>query len=64
MVSSNYRPRIHVNGKDAFPIALSTLDFDVTTRDYSFFTASVTFKYTIFDITNPSGIRLDNYPQK
>jgi hypothetical protein len=53
-----------VNFKDAFPIPLSTLDFDVTTRDYSFFTASVTFKYTIFDITNPSGIRLDNYPQK
>ena len=64
ILSSNYRPSIHVNFKDAFPIALSTLDFDVTTRDYSFFTASVTFKYTIFDITNPSGIRLDNYPQK
>ena len=64
ILSSNYIPSIHVNFKDAFPIALSTLDFDVTTRDYSFFTASVTFKYTIFDITNPSGIRLDNYPQK
>ena len=64
ILSSNYIPSIHVNFKDAFPIALSTLDFDVTTRDYSFFTASVTFKYTIFDITDPSGIRLDNYPQK
>ena len=64
ILSSNYRPSIHVNFKDEFPISLSTLDFDVTTRDYSFFTASVTFKYTIFDITNPSGIRLDNYPQK
>jgi len=64
ILSSNYRPSIHVNFKDAFPIALSTLDFDVTTRDYSFFTASVTFKYTIFDITDPKGIRLDNYPQK
>ena len=64
ILSSNYRPSIHVNFKDALPVALSTLDFDVTTRDYSFFTASVTFKYTIFDITNPSGIRLDNYPQK
>ena len=64
ILSSNYRPSIHVNFKDAFPIALSTLDFDVTTRDYSFFTASVTFKDTIFDITDPKGIRLDNYPQK
>ena len=64
VLSSNYRPRIHGNFKDAFPIALSTLDFDVTTRDYNFFTASVTFKYTIFNITDPNGVRLDNNPQK
>ena len=64
ILSSNYKPSVHVNFKDAFPVSLSTLDFDVTTRDYSFFTASVTFKYTIFDITDPSGIRLDNFPQK
>ena len=64
VLNSNYKPSVLINFKDAFPIALSTLDFDVTTRDYSFFTASVTFKYTIFDITDPKGIRLDNYPQK
>ena len=64
VLSSNYKPSIHVNFKDAFPIALSTLDFDVSQRDYSFFTASVTFKYTIFDITDPSGNRLDNKPKK
>ena len=64
VLSSNYRPSIHVNFKDAFPIALSTLDFDVTTRDYNFFTASVTFKYTIFNITDPNGVRIDNNPRK
>ena len=64
ILSSNYRPSIHVNFKDAFPVSLSTLDFDVTTRDYSFFTASVTFKYLIYDITDPSGNRLDNFPKK
>ena len=64
VLGSNYKPTIHVNFKDAFPIALSTLDFDVSQRDYSFFTASVTFKYTIFDITDPSGNRLDNKPKK
>ena len=64
ILSSNYKPSIHVNFKDAFPVALSTLDFDVTTRDYSFFTASVTFKYTIYNITDPSGNRLDNFPKK
>ena len=53
-----------VRDKDAFPVSLSTLDFDVTTRDYSFFTASVTFKYLIYDITDPSGNRLDNFPKK
>ena len=64
VLSSNYRPSIHVNFKDAFPIALSTLDFDVTTRDYNYFTAQVTFKYTIYNITDPSGNRLDNYSKK
>ena len=64
ILNSNYKPSVLVNFKDAFPIALSTLEFDVTTRDYNFFTASVTFKYTIFSITDPNGVRLDNFPQK
>ena len=64
ILNSNYKPSVLVNFKDAFPVALSTLDFDVTTRDYNFFTASVTFKYTIFSITDPNGVRLDNFPQK
>ena len=64
ILSSNYKPSVLVNFKDAFPISLSTLEFDVSQRDYSFFTASVTFKYTIFDITDPSGNRLDNKPKK
>ena len=64
VLSSNYKPSIHVNFKDAFPISLSTLEFDVSQRDYTFFTASVTFKYTIFDITDPNGNRIDNNPKK
>ena len=64
VLSSNYRPSVLINFKDAFPISLSTLDFDVTTRDYNYFTAQVTFKYTIYNITDPSGNRLDNYPTK
>ena len=64
VLSSNYKPSVLINFKDAFPISLSTLEFDVTTRDYNFFTAQVTFKYTIYNITDPKGIRLDNYPQK
>ena len=64
VLSSNYRPSVLINFKDAFPISLSTLEFDVSQRDYNFFTASVTFKYTIFNITDPNGNRLDNFPQK
>jgi len=64
VLGSNYKPTVLINFKDAFPISLSTLEFDVSQRDYSFFTASVTFKYTIFDITDPNGVRLDNKPKK
>ena len=64
VLNSNYKPSVLINFKDAFPISLSTLDFDVTTRDYNYFTAQVTFKYTIYNITDPSGNRLDNYSQK
>ena len=64
VLNSNYQPSVLINFRDAFPVSLSTLDFDVTTRDYNYFTAEVTFKYTIFNITDPNGNRLDNYFQK
>ena len=59
VLNSNYKPSVLINFKDAFPIALSTLDFDVTTRDYAYFTVEVTFKYRIFNITDPNGVRID-----
>ena len=64
VLNSNYKPSVLINFIDAFPVSLSTLDFDVTTRDYNYFTADVTFKYTIFNITDPNGVRIDNYPKK
>ena len=64
VLNSNYKPSVLINFVDAFPVSLSTLDFDVTTRDYNYFTAEVTFKYTIFNITDPNGVRIDNYPRK
>ena len=60
ILNSNYKPSGLVNFKDAFPVSLSTLEFDVAERDYSYFTANVTFKYTIFNITDPNGNRIDN----
>ena len=64
VLNSNYKPSVLINFKDAFPVSLSTLDFDVTTRDYNYFTAEATFKYTIYNITDPSGNRIDNYFKK
>ena len=64
ILNSNYKPSVLINFKDAFPISLSTLEFDVSNRDYSYFTAEATFKYTIYEITDPSGNRIDNYPKK
>ena len=65
ILSSNYKPSVLVNFKDAFPVALSTLEFDVSsTRDYNLLHSRVTFKYTIYNITDPSGNRLDNFPKK
>ena len=64
ILSSNYKPSVLVNFKDAFPVSLSTLEFDVADRDYSYFTANVTFKYTIFNITDPNGNRIDNFFKK
>ena len=63
VLNSNYKPSVLINFKDAFPVSLSTLDFDVTTRDLHFSRIS-NFKYTIFNITDPNGNRLDNYPKK
>ena len=64
ILNSNYKPSVLINFKDAFPVSLSTLDFDVTARDYSYFTAEVTFKYTIYNITDPKGVRIDNNYKK
>ena len=64
VLNSNYKPSVLINFKDAFPVSLSTLEFDVTTRDYNYFTAEVTFKYTIYNITDPNGNRIDNYFKK
>ena len=62
ILNSNYQPNILVKFKDVFPTSLSTLEFDVSDRDYSFFTAQVSFKYTIYEITDRNGVRLDNKP--
>ena len=40
---------------DLWPYNLTTLQFDATDTDVNYFTADVTFKYTIYNITDISG---------
>jgi len=55
VLNSNYNPVIQVKFQDLYPYSLSTLDFDATGSDYEYFTASVSFKYTMFDLYDASG---------
>ena len=55
ILSNNLVPKFQVFFKDLFPYNLSTLNFDATQTDQEYFTADVTFKYTIYNITDLSG---------
>ena len=58
ILNSNLRPQAHVKLEGMFPVALSSLDFDATQTDISYFTASVTFKYKIFKLLDKNYIEL------
>lgn len=47
-----------VNFKDMWPYELSALQFDATDTDIQYLTADVSFKYTIYDITDMKDNRL------
>jgi len=55
ILSNNLVPKFQVFFKDLFPYNLSTLNFDATQTDQEYFTADVTFKYTIYNITDLNG---------
>tara|TARA_B100000214_G_scaffold133628_1_gene95015 strand:- start:56 stop:607 length:552 start_codon:yes stop_codon:yes gene_type:complete len=55
ILNSNFNDIAVVKFRDLFPIYLTSLEFDATESDINYFTADVTFKYTIYDILNPSG---------
>ena len=41
--------------KDLFPVFLTSLEFEATDTDVNYFTAEVTFKYTIYEIVGADG---------
>jgi len=58
ILNSNQRPQFDVIFKDMFPYDLSELTFDATNPDVEYFTAEVSFKYTIYDIYDSKGNKL------
>ena len=58
ILTSSQNPNFKVKFMDMFPTSLSTLEFDATDQDISYLTADVTFKYTLYNITDLSGNKL------
>ncbi len=55
ILNSNYRTTANVKFKDLFPVSLTSLEFDSTVTDIQYFTAEVTFKYTVYNIVDTNG---------
>lgn len=55
VLNSNLISNFQVNFKEVFPYSLSTVNFDATDTDIQYFTADVSFKYTIYNIQDMSG---------
>ena len=50
ILNSNFRDVAIVKFKDLFPISLTSLDFEASDADINYFTAEVTFKYTVYNV--------------
>ena len=55
VLTSSQIPNFQIVFKDLFPYSLTTLDFDATDTDIQYFTADVSFKYTIYNIVDLGG---------
>ena len=50
ILNSNYNPLAYVKFSDMFPVSLTSLEFTASENDYTYFTATVTFKYLLYEI--------------
>ena len=50
ILDSNNIPKTNINFKDAFPISVEALDFDITSSSVDYFVGIASFKYKLFDI--------------
>ena len=55
ILSSNLVPKFNVNFKDLFPYSISTVSFDATDTDIEYFTAEVSFEYTVYTLSDMRG---------
>ena len=55
ILNSNYRDVAQIRFRDLYPTSLSSLQFQANDSDYNYFTAEVTFKYTIYNLVDKSG---------
>jgi hypothetical protein len=55
ILGSGLTPNFKIKFSDLWPYNLSALNFDATDTDIEYFTADVTFKYTIYQITDLDG---------
>jgi hypothetical protein len=58
VLTSSSKPNFKLKFKDLWPYSISNLQFDATDTDIEYLTAEVTFKYTVYDITDMNGNKL------
>jgi hypothetical protein len=55
VLGSSMKPNFKIKFSDLWPYSLTSLQFDATDTDIQYFTADVSFKYTIYNITDLNG---------
>ena len=55
ILNSNFRTQAIIKFKDLFPVSLTSLEFEASDTDVNYFTAEVSFKYTVYNIFASDG---------
>ena len=55
VLTSNNTNNFQIKFTDLWPYSLSTLNFDATESDYNYMSATVRFKYTMYNIIDING---------
>ena len=55
ILSSDFNPTVKVKFRDLFPTELSGVPFDSKAEQQEYYTATATFKYTMFDVIDING---------